>query len=883
MRRFRAYLIRTSGLFNRRSRDREMAAEMELHLQLHIEDNLRIGMTPAEARRQAVLKLGGIEAVKETYRDRGSLPSVESLFQDLRYAARNLRKNPGFTAIAILTLALGIGANTAIFSVVNALLLKPLPFRDSGRLMRLWPTQIASNTETSAHDFGVASYPEFRDWLAQSRTFQNIGAFRNLSFDITGGDHPERIHGMTVSAGLSSLLGFNPILGRDFREDESQPGKNHVVLLSEGTWRREFGGDPNVLGRTIKLSGENYSVVGVLPAAFGYSPYAQPPDVVTPLRPDPNRDHGFLYVVGRLKPGATISQAQAEFEIISRQLRRQYGERESGGVRIIPLRDALVRDVRMLLLVLLSAVGFVLLIACANVANLILARTAARRKELVVRATLGASRLRIARQLLTESALLGLAGGLGGLLIANAGLRALVTLFESAFATTTSGRITIDGAVLAFTLIVSLLTGFISGLIPAVGIFRSDVNETLKEGSRSVTSGKHRNRIRNLIVAAEMALALVLLTGAGLTIKSFVILANNDPGVRTHNMLAISFTLNSSRFKVQAQRSAFFDGIIHRLQGLPGVESATVAADIPLTRDEDSDTFSIEGKPDPAPNKKREARFNIVGPGYCNTLGIPLLKGRDFTESDGPKSAAVATINEAMARQFWPGEDPVGKRISNDDKTWFSIAGIVGNVRQRGLNSEPQPEIYISYLQDPFLWPSLNLIVRTTTEPEPFVATIEKVIWSVDRDQPITRIRTMDKILSQSTAQPRLTALLLGLFSVLALVLASIGIYGVISWSVTQRIHEIGVRAALGASRNDVYRLVLGQGLALALIGVAVGLAGALALTRLIATLLYNVGATDPTTFIGVALLLTAVALLASWLPARRATRVDPMVALRYE
>ncbi len=882
MRPLRAFLVRMSGLFIRRHRDRDLADEMESHLQFHIDDNLRNGMTPSEARRQAVLRLGGIEAVKEAYRDRGSVPFIETLLQDLRYAARTLRKNAAFTTIAILTLALGVGANTAIFSVVNAVLLKPLPFKEPARLMRLWPTVIASNTDTSAHDFGVASYPQFCDWMTRTRTFEQVDAFRNRSFDITGADHPERINGMMVSVGLPSLLGFQPILGRQFLPDELQTGKNRVALLSEGLWRRDFGADPHILDKAIKLNGQSYSIVGVLPAGFRYSPYAAAPDVVVPLNPDPNRDHGFLYVIGRLKPGATLAQAQAEFEIISRQLQRQYPKDSNNAVRIVPLRDALVRDVRTWLLVLLSAVGFVLLIACANVANLILARTAARRKELVVRATLGASRLRLARQLLTESALLGLAGGALGLLLANAGLRALVTLIENAFSATTSGRITIDASVLVFTLLISLLTGVVSGLTPAIGVFREDVNESLKEGSRSVT-GKRRNRTRNLIVAAEMALALVLLTGAGLTIKSLVILTRNDPGIRTDNMLAIRLTLNGSRYAKLEHRAGFFSSVLHRIEGLPGVTSATVTADVPLSGDEDVDNFAIEGKPDPGPNKKRDARFNIVGPGYCKTLGMPVLKGRDFTERDAAGAPGVVTINEAMARKFWPGEDPIGARITPGGNQWYTVVGVVGNVRQMGLNSEPQPEMYLPYLQDPFLWPFLSVIVRTTTEPEPFVSTIEKAIWSIDSEQPISHVSTMDKILSESTAQPRVTALLLGLFATVALVLASVGIYGVISWTVTQRIHEIGVRAALGASRSDVYRLVLGQGLALALVGVAVGLVGAFGVTRLIASLLYKVEATDPVTFLAVSFLLTAVALLACWLPARRATRVDPMVALRYE
>jgi putative ABC transport system permease protein len=679
------------------------------------------------------------------------------------------------------------------------------------------------------------------------------------------------------------LLQVNPIHGRTFVPDEIQPGGDHVVLLSEGLWQSRFARDPGVLGKTVKLNDEVFTVIGILPSTFQFPP-DHPTDIVLPQPPDPDRGHGFLNVVGRFKPGVTLAQAQVEMDTIAKQQELLYPKQnQKAGVRVLSLRDSYAVNFRPALLIFLSAVGFVLLIACANVANLFLARTAGRHKELVLRAALGAGRVRLIRQLITESALLGLAGGAAGLAIAYWGVLGLVTLVRSTFATHALDTASIDGTVLAFTLLLSLAVGMVAGLAPAFGASRLDVNDTLKEGSRGLTGNRRRNRMRATLEVAEIALALVLLIGAGLMIKTFVLLNSVDAGIHPENVLTLNLAIGGKKYAETQARAPFVSEVLHRVEQLSGVQSAAVVTDIPLSGDIDAEGFSIEGRQDPAPDRKLSWNVNIVGPGYLRTLGIPLLKGRDFTERDSASTPLVALINQSLARKYWPSQDPIGARISSDKKTWATIRGVVGDVRQGGLGAEPVPEVYLSYLQDPFAWPYLTMLVHTSVDPMKLVASIQSAIWSVEKDLPITSIKTMEQIRSHSIAQPRLTALLLSVFAALALILAAVGIYGVMAYSVTQRTHEMGLRMALGARASDVLALVVGQGMLLAGAGIVLGLAGAFAMTRVLEKFLWGVRPTDTFTFIVVSLLLVAVALLASYLPARRATRVDPMVALRYE
>jgi predicted permease len=799
---------------------------------------------------------------------------MATLLNDIRYGIRTLRKNPGFTLVAVLTLGLGIGANTAIFSAVNAVLLGPLPYPGAHRLVRVWST-----SDRFPHD--VSSYPDFKDWSDQNHGFGQMGAYAERSFNLSGGDHPERIHGLEASAGLLEMMGVRPILGRGFSPDEQQPGRNHVVLIGAALWRSHFGGKSDVLGKSVKLNDDNYSVIGILPSAFDF-----PPDsgarLVIPLPPDLHRTHGFLSVIGRLKPGTTINQAQAEMTTIARRLAQQYKEDKGQGASVQPLQSSFTYEYRPALLVLFGAVGFVLLIACANVANLFLGRATSRQRELAVRASLGAGRGRLVQQQLTESILVGLAGGALGLLLASWGVSGLAALLAHNFFVIGAEKMGVDRWVLVFALGVSLLTGLISGLVPALSASKVDLNESLKEGSRGAGGASSHSRFRSALVVAEVALALVLLSGAGLMVKSFVLLTQVDSGLRPSNVLTMNFSLVSAKYSHTATRAALFHQILDRVKLLPGVQSAAVVADVPLTDNEDGFGFSIEGLPDP-PGREREARFNVVGPAYFSTLGIPLVAGRDLADTDAEGAPVAVVINQAMVHKFWPNQNPVGQRITTDKKTWYSIVGVAGDVRQLGLQSEAKPEVYVSYLQDPYQWPFLSMLVRTSSDPLKLFGAIEQAVWSVDKDQPVSNPTTMDQIRSDSIAQPRVTALLLGLFAGLALVLASVGLYGVVVRSVTERTHEIGVRMALGARSEEVLRLVVGRGMVLALIGTGLGLMGSLLTTRVLGSFLFHVRPNDLFTFSSVSLLLLAVTLLASYLPARRATRIDPMVALRYE
>lgn len=799
---------------------------------------------------------------------------MTGLAQDLRYALRQLRKSPGFTAVAVITLSLGIGANTAIFSVVNAVLLQPLPYPDANRLVRVWSV-------SDRFPLDVSSYPDFRDWSEPRRSFQQIAAYCDQSFNLSGGDHPQRLKGLRVSAGFFGVLGVKPVLGRFFSEDEQSAGRNHVVLLGEALWKNHFAANPGIIGSTLKLSDDTYTIIGILPSGLEFPPNRKDA-VVVPLAPDPRRSHGFLSVVGRLKPGATVAEAQAELSTIASRLAGAYQEDKGQGVYVQPLQASFTNDYRRSLLILFGAVCFVLLIACANVANLFLGKAKSQQRELALRSSLGARRRRLIQQLLSESLVVGLIGGSLGLLLAGSLAKGLVALLTRNFFLPGAAAIGVDARVLAFALAASLVTSLLAGLVPAVSASNVSLSESLKEASRGMGVGIVRKRFRNALVVSEVALALVLLSGAGLMIKSLALLTRVDSGVRTDNVLAVDFTLGNSRFSHAATRSEFFQQVLGRVQRLAGVQSAAVVADIPLTDNEDILGFSIEGTSDP-PDQRRDTRFNVVGPGYFSTLGIPLTAGRDFADTDTSDAPTVVLINQAMARRFWPNQNPIGQRITTDKKTWYTIAGIVGDVRQMGLRSEAMPEAYLCYLQDPYQWPYMSMLVRTNADPLKLFGHVVEAVWAVDKEQPVSSPTTLDQIRSNSIAEPRMIALLLGLFAGLAVVLASVGLYGVVSRLVTERTHEIGVRMALGARAPEVFRLVVGRGLILALIGTGLGLIGSAMASRALTSFLFNVGPTDPLTFVAVSLLLIAVTLIASYFPARRAAKVDPNVALRYE
>jgi putative ABC transport system permease protein len=777
--------------------------------------------------------------------------------------------------VAILTLALGIGANTAIFSVVEGVLLRPLPYRDSDQLARIWSTSNRSSSDAS-------SYPDFTDWADQNHSFLQMAAYRPQSFNLSGGDRPERIRGLLITSKFFELLDVKPILGRSFTNDEHEPGRNRVALLSSSLWQSHFAGDPGVLGRSVKLDDESYTVIGVLPSSFEFPPDETKGSVVLPLPPDLRRGHGFLYVFGRLKPDTTLLSAQADLDAVARRLAGKYKEDKGQGVSVQSLHASYVSDYRPALMILLGAVGLVLLITCANVTNLFLGRASSRQREVSVRASLGAGRLRLIRQFLTESLLIGLAGGAAGLVFAGWGVSMLVRLLTQSFSIPGTEAIGTNLQVLAFAAAISILTGLVSGVLPALFASKVHLSEGLKEGSRTVGSGRTHKRFRGALVVSEVALALVLLSCAGLLIRSLMLLTRVDSGVRTENVMAIDLSLTTAKYSHTATRAALFSQILQRVEQLPGVQSAAVVADVPLTQSEDSLGFSIEGVPDP-PDRKLSVRFNIVGPSYFTTLGIPLTQGRDFADTDADGTPMVIVVNQAMVRRFWPNQNPIGRRITTDNKTWYSIVGIAGDVRQMGLQADSEPEVYMSYLQDPFQWPFLSLLVRASSNPVKLFPSIEQAVWSVDKDQPLSDPVTLDQARSQSIAQPRIAALLLGLFAGAALLLAAVGLYGVVSYWVAERTHEIGVRMALGARSFDVFLQVVGRGLLLALLGTAFGLAGSLAATRVLAGFLFSVRSTDPLTFAAVALLLICVAFVASYVPARRAAKVDPMVALRYE
>jgi putative ABC transport system permease protein len=823
---------------------------------------------------------------------------MRTLLQDLRYGARTLWKNPGTTFVIVVALALGVGANTAIFSVVNAVLLRPLPFENPDQLMVIWETNPARGLQE-----GTPSPPDYREWRNRTQAFEQIAAFYGEDYNLSGSGEPERLTGAVVSANFFSTLRINPAFGRTFLPDEEQFGSHRVTVLSHGLWQRRFGANPQLIGQTINLNNQPHTVIGIAPPDFQLAGVRA--ELWTPMAFAPGdryntRGNHFLNVFARLKPDVTITQAQADMDVITRQL-EEVSEMNAGlGARVVPMHEDAVGSYRPALLVLLGAVGFVLLIACANVANLLLARAATRQKEFALRATLGASRLRTVRQLLTESLLLSVLGGGLGLLLAMWGVDLLVALSPAELPRV--AEIGVDARVLAFTLSLSVLTGIIFGLAPALQASHLDLNEALKEGGRSVTGSRRTRSLRGALVVTEIALSLVLLVGAGLLINSFWRLTKVSPGFKADNLLTMEIALPDSKYPpTESHRAqAFYQQLLERVATLPGVQSVGATSSLPLAPGGWGKMLSIEGRPAPPSMETIPlVQYRQVSTNYFSTLGVSPVKGRLFTEQDDPNSPPVALINEEMARRFFPNEDPIGKRIwmgppenllpggALPDGYSFprlTIAGVVNDVKHQGLNQQTGPEVYIPHAQGAGeTQRSMFLAVRTTVDPLSLAAAVRNEVTAIDKEQPVADIQTMEQRLAASLAGPRFNMLLLGIFAAVALALAAVGLYGVMAYGVTQRTHEIGIRMALGAQRGNVLRLIVRQGMVMALIGVALGLAASFALTRVMASLLFGVSATDPLVFTAIALLLAAVAFIASYIPARRALKVDPMIALRYE
>jgi len=811
---------------------------------------------------------------------------MNTFWQDLLYGWRMLVKNPGFTLTAVLSLALGIGANTAIFSVVNAVLLRALPFPEPDRLVMIW------------EDASFAGFPRntpapanYADWKAQNQSFEEVAALSEPSFSLTGDGEPERVVGKAVTANFFPLLGVKPALGRVFSPADDRPEANKVVILSHQLWQQRYGGEPSVIGRELLLNGEKYTVVGVMPAGFQFLDNVIKlwvPIAFTPQQLARRGSH-YLEVVARMKPGVTFDQANADIQAIQQRISRDYPN-EAGRINayLLSLREQLAGSLRRPLMVLLVAVGFVLLIACANIANLLLSRAASRQREIAVRAALGASRWRVVRQLLTESVLLAIVGAMLGVVLAWWSFDFLKQLIPDGLST----QLNLDWRVFGYTLLIALFTAVIFGLAPALQAAKIDLHEALKQGGGRSSSHAGGRRLRSVMVVAEVALALVLLVGAGLLIQTFFKLRGQYAGLQPENVLVLRTQLSGSKYPGQPQRAAFYQQVLERVTSLPGVISAGYVTTIPLEWKGGTSGFTIEGRavdPAMAQGLSYDANHRQVSADYLKTMGVPLRRGRYFNDGDNEQTTPVAIINETMARQYWSGEDPVGKRfklgVPNGNRPWITIVGVVGDVRQMGVDDPVKAEMYLPYRQltDYQSYAPRALALRTAVDPMSVVAAVRREIHAVDPDQPISNIRTMETVLGDETAPRRLSVTLLTVFAALALLLAALGIYGVLAYFVTQHTPEIGVRLALGAQRRNILALVLKKGMGLALTGVGIGLAAAFALTRLMATLLFDVSATDPMTFAVIALLLTVVALVACYLPARRAMKVDPMVALRYE
>src|SRR5262245_17257536 len=868
---------RLYGLLRKNRIEQEMDDEMRFHVLMRTRENIERGMKPDEAEREARRRFGNVGRIKDLARDIKGGGFMETLLQDLRYGARMLMKNPGFTLIAGFTLALGIGSITTVFSIVNGYLLRPLPFPDSERLVMI--------DEISAQrgPMGGISFANLLDWREQNQVFTGIAAWGGGDYTLTGDGDPEQLPGMSISYNTFEILGVSPMLGRSFRDEEDRPEHDMVVILGHGLWERRFGAKPQIIGQTITINNRPRTVIGVMPPGFKYPERAE---LWLPLALDTRRwtraNHG-LACFARLKPGVTLAQAQADMNSVARRIEEQNPVTNKGmGVTLIKMRDSLiVASTRTAVLILFGVVGVVLLIACANVANLLLARGSARRREVAIRAALGAGRWRIFRQLLTESFLLGVIGGVFGLALAFWGIDLVLAGIPNELPFYV--KFNIDNRVLGFTAGISLLTAVVFGTAPALQASQVNLNETLKEGGRGA-AGASYHRLRRLLVITEVALSLILLIGAGLLMRGFLRLQGVNPGFKPENVLTMRIGLPRSNYDTPEKRSIFFQELIERVEALPGVQEAGGTSNLPL-RGTWGRSLWVEGVPVLSVGQSPTINHNVITPGYFKAMGIPIMMGRDFTDADKRDGLKVTIIDERLAREYWPNQSPLGKRIRfsppENNEPWSAIVGVVGNVKNESLSLTQSKSVYLPHSQ--FSIGGMALAVRAAASPESLAPAIRDQVKRMDPNLPLTQVLTMTEVVSLSIYRPRLMVSLFGVFAGVALLLASVGIYGVMSYSVAQRTHEIGVRMALGAQRGDVLRLIVAQGMNLIVVGAAIGLAGALAFTRLIQSLLFEVTTTDPVTFGLVAALLGIVALLACYIPARRATKVDPMVALRAE
>ncbi|MEK6406451.1 MAG: ABC transporter permease [Acidobacteriota bacterium] len=876
------------SLFSKDEVERDMDAELRFHLEMEIEKNVARGMSHAAARREALRSFGGVEKFKEECRDVRSGGLIESLMQDTRYGARILLRNPGFTVVAVLTLALGIGANTAIFSVIYGVLMRPLPYKDGNQLVIV---------QQQAPLAGVLKLPfsvkEVLDYREQNQTLDAVVEHHTMSFTLLGGIEPQRVQTGVVSANFFDVLGVIPIVGRTFVPGDEEHGSDAVLVLSHKYWQQSHGGDPGIVGRVFQMNNRPHTVIGVLPPIPQY-PVEE--DVYMPTSQCPtrsseqfmaNRNARMMSVFGRLKCDVPVAQAQADLSTIAANLQKQHADsyptNRGYGAVVSPLQEELTRRAKPTFLILLGTAGLVLLIACANVANLTLARLMRREREMAIRAALGAGRGRLIRQLLTESTLLSLAGGILGLLFAAGGLHLLVN-FAARF-TTRAGEIRIDGLVLLFTLLVSVVTGLVFGLVP---VFSSDQNLTnaLKEGGGRTSASASRQRVRNLLIVAQVAVSFMLLIGAGLMLRSLIKLQSVSPGFDPEKVLAIRVSPNWSKYNTPDKTLLLFQRLLDKVRSQPGVQSAGLASTYPLnqlgiTNGPFNRGFQIEGRPIPEGELAPQADFRSASPGYFETIRLALVKGRTFEEADNEKALNVAVINQSTARHRWKDEDPIGRRVSFDrGQTWVTIIGVVSDVKQYGLDRDPTDEIYIPLAQNGF---ANNLLVRTAADPMSITSLMREAIYAVDPETAIDRVQTLEQVRTDAVASPRLTAMLLALFAGLALVITAAGIAGVMALSVSQRRHELGVRLALGATPGRVLSMVMRQGMTFVLMGLSIGVAGALLLGRLMSSLLFAVEPTDPITFVAVSGVLMVVAAAACFVPARRVTSIDPMLALRSE
>lgn len=876
--RIREWGLRLLGLLGVGRRDEDLQEEIRAHLEMHAEDYERSGLTPEEARRQALLAFGGVDSVTERFRDQRSVPFIETTMQDIRFALRGFRRNPGFALAALVVLALGIGANAAIFTVVNTVLLKPLPYADPERLVMIWhvpPPASFPGVETFA-----VSPANYLDWKQQQSSFETMGLVRYLSFAMSSGGQPEQVVASGVSAGFFETMGRPPLHGRWFRADEDQPGRNQVVILGHRLWQNRFGGDPSIIGTTIRLDGKTYTVVGVMDATFRTPRSAQ---MWMPLGWNAEewavRSNHNASVVARLRPGVELPKAQAEMDAISKNLELAYPEDNKGwGAVVVSFRDELVGDVRPALLVLLGAVAFVLLISCSNVANLVLARTLARRKEIAVRLALGAGPRRIIRHVLTETTILAGAGALLGLLLAKGGVRLITAFFGERLP---AMDIAADGRVIAFTAFVAVFTALAAGLAPGLRLARGNVSDAIKEGGGRGESDPDGGRLRAVLVITEVALSIVLLVGAGLMIRSLWGLSRVEAGFDARGVLTASVSLPETRYPAGEAQTRFFDSLLSRVRALPGVTSASIVTNLPMVNGNQW-PVQIIGRAKLPISEQPQLQGNVMMPGYLKTMGISIVRGRDITEADRAGRPAVMLISEAAAQWLWPNENPIGQRLVLGffPDAEREIVGIVRDVKERGLEAQGTASMYLPFAQLPA--PYGSLVVKTDAKsPAVLAPSLTAALREIDREIPLVDTLPMEAIVADSTAQTRVTMYLLGSFAALAVLLAAVGIYSVLSYGVRRRMREIGIRMALGADSRGVVQMVVGQALTLTAIGVVLGLAGAVAIRNVMASLVYGVTPADPLTFSSVAALLLAVALLSAAFPAYRATKVDPITTLR--